>query len=97
MISRRPLNPDEFMAVARSNLADIDTPVSSMPERTPRRPASGCGSSSSGCRLEPLAYILSRPGDPLRGSTSEERRPVSVEAISWALNLAQIPTGRAVS
>ena len=28
---------------------------------------------------------------PLRGGMSEERRPVSVEAISWALNLAPVP------
>ena len=28
------------------------------------------------------------------GSTPEERRSVSVEAISWALNLAPVPAGR---
>jgi hypothetical protein len=31
---------------------------------------------------------------PLRGSTPGERRPVSVEAIFWALNLAPVPAGR---
>src|SRR5689334_23682364 len=31
---------------------------------------------------------------PLQGGASEERRPVSVEAISWALNLAPVPADR---
>jgi hypothetical protein len=31
---------------------------------------------------------------PVRSSALEERRPVSVEAISWALNLAEVPADR---
>ena len=31
---------------------------------------------------------------PLRGGMPEERCPVSVEAISWALNLAPVPADR---
>ena len=33
-------------------------------------------------------------GGPPRSSTAEERRLVSVEAISWALNLAPVPADR---
>jgi hypothetical protein len=37
---------------------------------------------------------LRQGGGPPRGGTAAERRPVSVEAISWALNLAPVPADR---
>jgi hypothetical protein len=38
--------------------------------------------------------LRQEPGGPPRGSTAAKRRPVSVEAISWALNLAPALAGR---
>ena len=38
--------------------------------------------------------LRQKVGGLLRGSTGEGRRPVSVEAICWALNLAPVPADR---